>query len=393
MKRKLIAILAASVFTCTLMSGCGGAQSAPETGSTEQTETVSEAASESSKEAGADASAASTEEAVGMANPWVEITEEEANANCMRLFKAPDGATDLVWSKCDELGDPDNGVGPLIQLSFNLDNTNLTARAQQGAAEDTDIAGLYVEWTVGPEDTKLANWGEGNMPAKTYRSINDTGYVDLITWYDVEIGISYALSAAAKDLDGFDIQAVAEQMYVAESEVADAGGGDFLETQSGKSSFDTYDDVIAALTPGQGYAYIKLTGSDEDVLAVSDLVFEADNTAYQASIYGKQDGKIVNIGNALGNGASYPLRVADGVLYAGDNHTYETYFLSEEYGSLMMKDSIDDGINSGSNEFTGFTRQKNTFEESTDFTGGKEEFDKLLEERDKKPVIEFTIVK
>ncbi|WP_292213581.1 hypothetical protein [Butyrivibrio sp.] len=35
----------------------------------------------------------------------------------------------------------------------------------------------------------------------------------MITWYDVEIGISYSLSTQDKDLDGFDIQAVAEQMY------------------------------------------------------------------------------------------------------------------------------------------------------------------------------------
>ena len=56
---------------------------------------------------------------------------------------------------------------------------------------------------------------KGNM----YRNINETGYVDLITWYDVEICISYSLSVAAEDLDGFDIQAIAEQMYTWENEV------------------------------------------------------------------------------------------------------------------------------------------------------------------------------
>ena len=56
------------------------------------------------------------------------------------------------------------------------------------------------------------------MEGKMYRAINDSGYIDLITWYDVEIGIKYSLSVAAKDLDGFDIQAVAEQMYSDENE-------------------------------------------------------------------------------------------------------------------------------------------------------------------------------
>lgn len=155
---------------------------------------------------------------VGMANPWVDITEAEANEIVMRLFKMPEGAESLGWMKCEELGDPDKYLSPLVQLSFSMDDLIFTARAQQGAAEDADIAGLYVEWTDGPNDVTLANWGEGHMQGKTYRSINDTGYVDLITWYDIEIGILYSLSCAAEDLDGFDIQAVAEQMYSADNE-------------------------------------------------------------------------------------------------------------------------------------------------------------------------------
>ena len=218
-----------------------------------------------------------------MANPWVEISEEEANEACARLFKAPEGATNVTWRICKDLGNPEQGIGPLVQLDFTLDDMPFTARAQQGASEDADIAGNYVEWTVGPEDTTLANWGEGNMAGKFYRSIGDTGYVDMITWYDVEIGISYSLSVAAADLDGFDIQAVAEQMYNGENEPFADMPADFLQEQSGIVSFATYDDVIAALQPGQGYAYIKLTGSDEEVLAVTDLVFEADHSAYEIS--------------------------------------------------------------------------------------------------------------
>ena len=154
-----------------------------------------------------------TDSGVGMANPWTEITEEEADRLVARLFKAPEGAEDVTWFKCEELGDKSKNLSPMVQLSFTLNGLPFTARAQQGAPEDADIAGLYVDWTVGPEDATLANWGQGKMAGKTYRSMNDTGYVDLITWYDVEIGIAYSLSTAAADLDGFDIQAIAEQMY------------------------------------------------------------------------------------------------------------------------------------------------------------------------------------
>ncbi len=246
---------------------------------------------------------------------------------------------------------------------------------------------------MGPEDATLANWGEGHMPGKTYRAINETGYVDMITWYDIEIGIAYSLSVAAADLDGFDIQAVAEQMYNEENEAFADMPSDFVQEQSGKTSFDSYDDVIAALTPGQGYAYIELKGSDEKLLAVTDLVFEADHTAYEASIYGILDGKVSQLSVVTGAGSSYPLRVEDGILYSGSNHSYETYFISAEYGGLMMKDSISDGVDTGTNEFSGFTREENTFDApTTDYTGSQEEFDKLLAERENKKAIEFTVV-
>lgn len=383
MKRKLIIMTMVLTMSAGMIAGCGSTQevSLPETPQTEE-----------AAEAPAQEEAQETEEAVGMANPWFEVSEKEAESDCARLFKAPEGATDVVWMKCEELGDPENGLGNMIQLDFKLDDMNFTARAQQGAAEDADIAGNFVEWTVGPEDTTLANWGEGNMAGKYYRSVNDTGYVDMLTWYDVEIGIAYSLSVAAADLEGFDIQAVAEQMYDSDNEPMADMPADFLQEQAGTTSFDSYDDVIAALTKGQGYAYIKLIGSDEEVLAVTDLVFEADHTAYEISVYGMPNGKVTQLGSVFGNGSAYPLRLADGILYAGDYHTYETYFLTEGATAIMMKDSISDGVNSGTNEFTGFTRETNSFEDTADFTGGQEEYEKLISEREQKPAIEFTVI-
>ncbi|MBQ3797726.1 MAG: hypothetical protein II842_15855 [Butyrivibrio sp.] len=386
MKKRFAVLAAVLSLSLGVVTGCSSTQAEPAT--TGQTETVEEVTEKAAEET----SEETKEGMVGMANPWVEITEEEANTLCTRLFKAPEGAEVQAWLKCEDLGHPDKGVGPMVQLSFSMDETNFTARAQQGVSEDTDISGNYVQWTVGPEDVTLANWGGGNMTGKTYRSINDTGYVDMITWYDMEIGISYSLTATAKDLEGFDIQAIAEQMYEEGNEPYANMPDDFLQEQSGKTSFDSYEDVIAALTPGQGYAYIKLTGSEEEILAVTDLVFEADHSAFFASLYGKYEGKVKQLGMAEGNGSAYPLRAADGILYGGDNHNYSTYFIADGIGSIMMKDYITDGVNSGNNEFTGFTREKNSFEDSTDFTGGQEEFDKLLAEREKKPIIEFTAV-
>ena len=193
--KRITVLLCLSIMVVAVFAGCGKkAEPAVETAGEEE------------------------ENQVGMGNPWVDITEEDAVKLCTRLFKAPEGAKEQVWSKNENLGDPKKNLGPLVQLRFVLDGMEFTARAQQGAADGDDISGIYAEWTAGPDDVTLANWGGGNMSGKTYRSISDGEYTDLITWYDIEIGIKYSLCVTAKDLDGFDIQAVAEQMYCVENE-------------------------------------------------------------------------------------------------------------------------------------------------------------------------------
>ncbi len=223
MKKSMIALLGVFVLTISAVTGCSGVAD-----QTAGTETVQNEAAEPAAEASSGQDENGEEAQTGIANPWVEITEEEADGLCTRLFKAPEGANVQEWMKCEDLGDPEKWIGPLIQLDFELDGMYFTARAQQGAAEDADISGIYTEWTTGPDDVTLANWGGGNMAGKMYRSVNETGYIDLITWYDIEIGIKYSLSVAAEDLDGFDIQAVAEQMYSEDNEPYD-GSEDALE--------------------------------------------------------------------------------------------------------------------------------------------------------------------
>ena len=170
------------------------------------------------------------------------------------------------------------------------------------------------------------------------------------------------------------------------------GGYSFVEEQSNVSDFKDYDDIIAHLEPGQGYAYIKLTGADNDVLAVTKTVFEADNSSCEADLYLLNEGTPVYLGIVSGNGSAYPLRAADGILYGGDNHSYETYFISSEYHSLMAKDSVYDGANDGSNEFIGFLRETNDYDHDKDFTGGTKEFEELLANRETIPIVKFTLI-
>ncbi len=197
MKKKIVLLLGILVLSAFTLMGCG---------------------SEKKAEAEVPVAEENGEEVITqIANPWSDTTEEEAKTLCPRLFKAPEGATNVKWTKCE----PDasvEGDSYMVQLDFDLDGLSFTARAKYGTPEYSDISGLYYTWTVGPEDSTLQNWGGGNMEGKAYRLVNDDGYIDLITWYDIEIGISYSLTVSDKDLDGFDIQAVAEEMYNPDNE-------------------------------------------------------------------------------------------------------------------------------------------------------------------------------
>ncbi len=148
-----------------------------------------------------------------IANPWKEISEEEASALVPNLFKAPDEATNIRWSSVQvQVTEESQFLGPLVQLSFELDGLNYTAREQFVSDASVDVSGMYYQWTEADEVT-LANWGGGAMPAKTYRYKGENEAAALCTWYDEETGALYSLSVSSHDLDGVDIQAVAEAIY------------------------------------------------------------------------------------------------------------------------------------------------------------------------------------
>ena len=217
MKKLMIAVL----ILMLLLTGCQQKQAAAPQETEPAVETPTEAAEPTEEETAAaepaeeetaapepaeEETTASGEE-VQIANPWREVTREEAVAECPNSFEAPEGAENPSWSVMD--GGEENGK--LVQLTFEQDGLTFTAR-EQVTGEEQDLSGLYYDWTAEDEMT-LSTWRDGLMQGRTYRYIGEDGYVDLCTWYDVEIGISYSLSVSAPDLDGFDLQAVAEAIH------------------------------------------------------------------------------------------------------------------------------------------------------------------------------------
>ena len=95
------------------------------------------------------------------------------------------------------------------EVQFRQDDIAYTARIQS-AAEFTDISGIAGGWDV--EDDCSLFGGRGQ--AKSMRKASDGMTYDTILWYDVVPGLMYSITAKAADLDGYDLQPMAETVFI-----------------------------------------------------------------------------------------------------------------------------------------------------------------------------------
>lgn len=98
----------------------------------------------------------------------------------------------------------------------------------------------------------------------------------------------------------------------------------------------------------------------------------------------------LKMSNAGSNDPKYPLRYADGIIYCGGEHSYESDIVSTQTGGLMVKDYVFEGTGNDVGTYTGFLRPSNDFGDDKEFTGGKEEYDMMISEMNSKPVLTFT---
>ena len=157
----------------------------------------------------APAAEAETEPNMNMINPWSEITQEKAQEAYAKMFKAPEGASDITWMF---MHSPDGSMADIVELDFTMDGTEFCARTQATGDSMEDITGAYYNWTTNETDT-LQNWGDGALPCEIHGITEDGEDIQTCLWHDIETGNSYSLMATAKDLNGFDIVAVASSMF------------------------------------------------------------------------------------------------------------------------------------------------------------------------------------
>ena len=140
-----------------------------------------------------------------IANPWVEMTAEELVQAAGVSFGLPENAENVVyrWLESDRLA----------EMQFTLDGEEYCARIKPSALEEDqleNISGMYFAWE-NEEKITIGEYCPGMIgQAKT----GSEDYVELCLWYDRVPGLMYSLSVYTTELDGLDLTAVAEMVYI-----------------------------------------------------------------------------------------------------------------------------------------------------------------------------------
>ena len=103
------------------MAACGSATTEPANEQTQETANQTDQETQTEENTAANAQ---------IANPWRDITEDQAYGMIPNCFSAPEGATNIRWSAMGEADAEGTLPGPLVQLDFDLDNLSFTERAQ-----------------------------------------------------------------------------------------------------------------------------------------------------------------------------------------------------------------------------------------------------------------------
>lgn len=149
------------------------------------------------------------EKAVGMANPWRACEKSEISEEFYLYMEIPEDAKDVVYQMNDTIH--------MGEAKYTSDGTDFVYRVQY-TPELQDISGMYCKWDLEENGNMMANVDEfyenyqGNETKTMCKSDSD-GDAQVINWYDPVFGRTMCLIAESKDLNGFDIQALAEQMY------------------------------------------------------------------------------------------------------------------------------------------------------------------------------------
>ena len=138
-----------------------------------------------------------------LANPWVDMDEDELWQTAGVNLNLPEGAEATAFRWLESEG--------LAEMQFTLDGDEYCARVKPAALEAGElenISGIYYGWEH-EEEIKVAHCPGTLGLAQT----GSEDFVEMCMWYDLVPGLMYSLSVNTTDPDGLDLTAVAEMVY------------------------------------------------------------------------------------------------------------------------------------------------------------------------------------
>lgn len=189
-----------------------------------------------------------------------------------------------------------------------------------------------------------------------------------------------------------------------ECELEDYPSNEF-EARVGKYSFDSYDEIISLLQPGEAYAYVDILGADEPVLLVAEYTYDNQDgnmAAIEATPYTiSRDDKYAASSVFFTGGTATPIAVTDdGLIMLGTHQTIETQCLGEngtDYKSIMVMKYLYMNYDEEGNpaSYGGFVRDKNTVVDNPGVDIAEDDssaWEEAWEEYENATVVNFTVV-
>lgn len=141
-------------------------------------------------------------------NPWVSTDKDGILSATGLNINTPADATNAQYSYLK--------TSNVAQVTFSYAGHDDWTFRMQKTDKLEDISGLYYEW--GYQESVMVS-GKEAMSYAYAEGADDSGMIDdmfgvqLINWYDDSTGTTYSLSVLGNDLNGMDIQAIAENVF------------------------------------------------------------------------------------------------------------------------------------------------------------------------------------
>ncbi|MCR5093009.1 MAG: hypothetical protein K6B72_03460, partial [Lachnospiraceae bacterium] len=292
MRKKIIAMLMAGVLGASMLSGCGNEDKSAEKTKTEEKEDKEEKEEPEEKEAQEEPAEEEFDvvETIAGNTDIPAPVEIDMNDYYSIVTSYPD---DYYFGFADI--DPLADALLITSPDFVFDAGDGVTAATQAQIYGFDEIGNIKDYgcvVAGGTATPLAT----KDSQLYYGGHNDMNrlYIDEPTSSLVEDKGAYFDEYEEATVVGFMTVAEGKDMF---QEYDDFDGpSDFIQYQAGQNSFKDFKEILSFLTPGQGYAYVKVKGVDGDILALAETVDPKDKSSMSVTLYRESDNGAIQLG-------------------------------------------------------------------------------------------------